>query len=41
MGFPDGAGLGLPGSYLKSFKEEELKEYNQRYQEYKERKGIK
>lgn len=33
--------LELPGRYLKSFKEEELKEYNQRYQEYKKRKGIK
>jgi len=33
--------LDLPASYLKSFKEEELKEYNQRYQEYKKRKGIK
>ncbi|SEI73930.1 Purple acid Phosphatase, N-terminal domain [Dyadobacter sp. SG02] len=33
--------LDLPAGYLKSFKEEELKEYNQRYQEYKKRKGIK
>ena len=33
--------LDLPASYLKSFKEEELKDYNQRYQEYKKRKGIK
>jgi hypothetical protein len=33
--------LDLPEHYMKTFKEEELKEYNQRYQEYKKRKGIK
>jgi hypothetical protein len=33
--------LDLPANYLKSFKDEELKEYNQRYQEYKKRKGVK
>ncbi|TLU99163.1 purple acid phosphatase family protein [Dyadobacter luticola] len=33
--------LKLPERYEKSFKEAELKEYNERYQEYKKRKGIK
>lgn len=33
--------LELPERYQKSFKEAELKEYNDRYQEYKKRKGIK
>nr|WP_295931089.1 metallophosphoesterase family protein [uncultured Dyadobacter sp.] len=33
--------LDLPEHYMKTFKDEELKEYNQRYQEYKKRKGIK
>jgi 3',5'-cyclic AMP phosphodiesterase CpdA len=33
--------LNLPERYEKSFKEAELKEYNERYQEYKKRKGIK
>ncbi|WAC12249.1 purple acid phosphatase family protein [Dyadobacter pollutisoli] len=33
--------LELPERYQKSFKEAELKEYNERYQEYKKRKGIK
>ncbi len=33
--------LDLPERYQKSFKEAELKEYNERYQEYKKRKGIK
>ncbi|TDE16570.1 purple acid phosphatase family protein [Dyadobacter psychrotolerans] len=33
--------LELPERYQKSFKEEELKEYNQRFQEYKKRKGLK
>lgn len=33
--------LDLPEHYMKTFKEEELKEYNQRYQEYKKRKAIK
>jgi hypothetical protein len=32
--------LELPERYQKSFKEAELKEYNERYQEYKKRKGI-
>jgi len=32
--------LDLPANYMKTFKDEELKEYNQRYQEYKKRKGI-
>ncbi|WP_229206748.1 purple acid phosphatase family protein [Dyadobacter crusticola] len=32
--------LNLPERYEKSFKEAELKEYNQRYQDYKKRKGI-
>jgi 3',5'-cyclic AMP phosphodiesterase CpdA len=33
--------LELPERYQKSFKEEELKEYNQRFQDYKKRKGLK
>lgn len=33
--------LDLPERYQKSFKKEELKEYNERYQEYKKRKGLK
>ncbi|MEO6284017.1 MAG: metallophosphoesterase family protein [Dyadobacter sp.] len=33
--------LELPERYQKSFKEAELKEYNERYLEYKKRKGIK
>ncbi|WP_310587735.1 metallophosphoesterase [Dyadobacter sp. CY312] len=33
--------LELPERYQKSFKEEELKEYNERFQEYKKRKGLK
>ncbi|MCE7061216.1 metallophosphoesterase family protein [Dyadobacter sp. CY343] len=32
--------LNLPERYEKSFKEADLKEYNQRYQDYKKRKGI-
>ena len=32
--------LKLPERYEKSFKEEELKQYNERYQEYKKRKGL-
>ena len=33
--------LDLPERYQKSFKQEELKEYNDRYQQYKKRKGLK
>ena len=33
--------LDLPEHYQKSFKKEELKEYNERFQEYKKRKGLK
>jgi predicted phosphodiesterase len=33
--------LSLPERYEKSFKEEDLKQYNERYQEYKKRKGLK
>ena len=33
--------LDLPERYEKSFKEADLKEYNERYQNYKKRKGIK
>ena len=33
--------LDLSEHYKKSFKAEELKEYNERYQEYKKRKGLK
>jgi len=33
--------LDLPERYQKSFKKEELKEYNERFQEYKKRKGLK
>ncbi|QRR03704.1 purple acid phosphatase family protein [Dyadobacter sandarakinus] len=33
--------LSLPERYEKTFKEAELKEYNERFQEYKKRKGLK
>jgi 3',5'-cyclic AMP phosphodiesterase CpdA len=33
--------LELPANLQKSFKEEQLKEYNERFQEYKKRKGLK
>ena len=33
--------LDLPERYQKSFKQEELREYNDRYQDYKKRKGLK